>query len=140
MNSKVGARIKYPYSVDYNDHFETPLRAYTDIFPVIETLIQQKCKGKQGKRVTIYDPFFCTGRAASLLRQCLQSHNEELAEKVDIQHEKRDFYKDLRENTVPKFDILVTNPPYSGDHKERFLEFAVNELCNSSRPFFLLMP
>ena len=59
---------------------------------------------------------------------------------MDIQHEKRDFYKDLRENTVPKFDILVTNPPYSGDHKERFLEFAVNELCNSSRPFFLLMP
>jgi len=41
---------------------------------------------------------------------------------------------------VPKFDILVTNPPYSGDHKERCLEFAVNQLCNSSRPFFLLMP
>jgi len=132
MNSKVGAS-KYPYSVDYNDHFETPLRAYTDVFPVIETLIQQKCKGK---RVIIYDPFYCTGRAASLLRQCLQSNNEKLAEKVDIQHEKRDFYRDLRENTVPKFDILVTNPPYSGDHKERCLEFAVN----SSRPFFLLMP
>jgi len=26
----------YPYKVDYNDHFETPLTAYKDIQPILE--------------------------------------------------------------------------------------------------------
>ena len=45
-----------------------------------------------------------------------------------------------KDSTIPDYDILVTNPPYSGDHKERCLEFAVNQLKKFGRPFFLLLP
>ena len=37
---------------------------------------------------------------------------------------------------VPKYDVLVTNPPYSGDHMERLLRFA----RESQKPFLLLLP
>jgi hypothetical protein len=89
---------------------------------------------------TIYDPYFCTGRAVTLLKQTFSNHNAKSQAKVRIQHEKRDFYKDIRKNKVPQHDILVTNPPYSGNHKERCLEFAVGQLKSHGRPFFLLMP
>mmetsp|Transcript_18289 Transcript_18289/g.39530 ORF Transcript_18289/g.39530 Transcript_18289/m.39530 type:complete len:249 (-) Transcript_18289:63-809(-) len=65
---------------------------------------------------------------------------KKISSTIRIQHEKRDFYQDDRNNTVPKHDILITNPPYSGDHKERCLEFAVRQLKNYGRSFFLLMP
>jgi hypothetical protein len=38
-------------------------------------------------------------------------------------HAKRDFWADVAKGTVPEYDILVTNPPYSGDHKERIIKF-----------------
>lgn len=50
--------------------------------------------------------------------------------------QKRDFYADVREGTVPDYDILITNPPYSGDHKEKIIKFCVE----SRRPWALLMP
>ena len=34
------------------------------------------------------------------------------------------------------YDILVTNPPYSGEHKPRLIEF----LKRSEKPFLLLLP
>ncbi len=40
--------------------------------------------------------------------------------------QKRDFYADVRKGRVPEYDILVTNPPYSGDHKERILKFCMD--------------
>ena len=37
---------------------------------------------------------------------------------------------------MPKYDILITNPPYSEDHKEKILEF-----CSVlTKPWFLLLP
>lgn len=37
---------------------------------------------------------------------------------------------------IPDYDVLVTNPPYSGDNMERLLRF-----CSRSRkPFMLLLP
>ena len=128
----------YPYKTDYNDHFETPLRAYIDILPLMQTAIgEKKIEGqKNNSEFTIYDPYFCTGRAATLLKQTFMECNTT----VNIQHKKRDFYKDIRKKKVPQHDILVTNPPYSGNHKERCLEFAVGQLKRYGRPFFLLMP
>jgi hypothetical protein len=135
----------YPYPTDYNDHFETPLRAYTDILPLMQSVIEAKSRSpniskSNPSKFTIYDPYFCTGRAATLLEQTFTKHNAKSQTKVCIQHEKRDFYKDIRKNKVPQHDILVTNPPYSGNHKERCLEFAVGQLKSHGRPFFLLMP
>lgn len=37
---------------------------------------------------------------------------------------------------LPEFDVLVTNPPFSGDHIERTLAFAL--ACR--KPWFLLLP
>ncbi|GMI45244.1 hypothetical protein TrCOL_g4009 [Triparma columacea] len=33
----------------------------------------------------------------------------------------RDFYSDVSSSTVPPFDMVITNPPYSSDHKSRCL-------------------
>lgn len=135
----------YPYKTDYNDHFETPSRAYDDIFPILEHVLLNKQKQKTNKQgtskneATIYDPYYCAGRAAILLTELFQRHKSKSL-KIHVKHDKRDFYRDIQENTVPRFDILVTNPPYSEDHKERCLQFAMEQLKNHGKPFFLLMP
>ena len=146
---------KFPYPTDYNDHFETPARAYEDIFPLMEYILAGKQKHdskkmpaiaepqhKQGRtsEKVIYDPYYCAGRAATLLNGVFQRAKISTSTPIRIQHEKRDFYRDIKQNTVPQYDILVTNPPYSGDHKERCLDFAVSQLKIYGRPFFLLMP
>ncbi|EFJ51651.1 hypothetical protein VOLCADRAFT_120421 [Volvox carteri f. nagariensis] len=51
-------------------------------------------------------------------------------------HRNRDFYQDVKCGDVPPYDILVTNPPYSADHKERILEFCLR----SGKPWALLLP
>merc|ERR1712194_10075 len=73
-------------------------------------------------------------------RACFNGKSKHVPSTIRIQHEKRDFYQDIRQNSVPDYDMLVTNPPYSGNHKEQCLEFAVNQLKTFGRPFFLLMP
>ena len=138
--SSVGKSF-YPYPTDYNDHFETPLYAYTDIRPLMQIMMNKKIKDHNTKKssspqFTIYDPYFCTGRAKSLLEETFKECNAEIL----VQHQKRDFYKDICKHNIPPHDILVTNPPYSGNHKERCLEFAVDQLKSLGIPFFLLMP
>ena len=138
--------MSYPYKVDYNDHFETPRRAYEDVLPLLD-LISPSARGslntkesKKRKRSstpshrddhTLYDPYYCAGRAKDLLN-AIGFPN--------VQHAKRDFYADVRNGTVPKYDTLVTNPPYSEDHKERCIEYAVQSLRKEGKPFLLLMP
>lgn len=53
-----------------------------------------------------------------------------------MEHRNEDFYKVIRDKQQPAHDVLVTNPPYSGDHKQRCLEY-----CRTSgKPWFLLIP
>lgn len=47
-----------------------------------------------------------------------------------------DFYRVVKENRLPDFDVLVTNPPYSSDHPARLIEFV--KQCG--KPWALLMP
>jgi hypothetical protein len=47
-----------------------------------------------------------------------------------------DFYAKIEAGTVPSFDVLVTNPPYSGDHMRKLLQFATQ--CG--KPWLLLVP
>jgi hypothetical protein len=115
----------FEYKVDYNDHFETPLVAYQDILPLLDGL-----KPKRTHHI-LYDPYYCNGRTAVLLRQL---------DFEQVIHAKRDFYKDIEQNSVPKHDTLVTNPPYSESHKEKCLEFCIKQLLKENRAFFLLMP
>mmetsp|Transcript_32917 Transcript_32917/g.49609 ORF Transcript_32917/g.49609 Transcript_32917/m.49609 type:complete len:365 (-) Transcript_32917:33-1127(-) len=131
----------FPYPVDYNDHFETPQRAYADIYPLLQYCLQKQKKSNNEEAI-IYDPYFCTGTAATLMEQTFKSNKDKspLPSPVRIHHKKADFYVDVKQNKFPQYDILVTNPPYSSNHKERCLEFAVNQLKRNGRPFFLLMP
>lgn len=116
---------KYPYETDYNDHFETPLAAYQDVMPLISLLLDDDLSRR------VYDPYFCQGQA--------KEHLQSLGLQKVIHH-KRDFYKDIRNNHVPKYDLLITNPPYSDQHKKQCLEYCFQRLRQDNVPFLLLMP
>jgi hypothetical protein len=47
-----------------------------------------------------------------------------------------DFYAAMDNDSVPPHDVLLTNPPYSGDHMERLLTFCRDH----SKPWLLLVP
>jgi len=120
-------KLHFPYKANFNDHFETSIEALEDLMPVLEayrSLVRPNCPEK----FTLYDPYYCAG--------AIRSHWKELGIEHFI-HEKRDFYADISEGTVPiGFDMLVTNPPYSDDHIERLLDF----LIGSNKAFAFLVP
>jgi len=121
---------RYPYPVDYCDHFETSYEAYKDIDPFLQALSNYLGKKNGKKELKIYDPYFCAGSTIE--------HLSRLGYLTDnIYHWKRDFYKDIEQNKCPNdFDVLLTNPPYSDDHKERCLQYTIE--CQ--RPTILLLP
>jgi hypothetical protein len=127
--SRPWAASDFPYKVDYNDHFETPLVAYQDIAPLLDWLAGSAKTTRTDIR--IYDPYYCNGQTQALFRQLGFE---------GIINRKRDFYQDIEQQTLPEFDILVTNPPYSDQHKQQCLDFALDQLRTAGKPFFLLMP
>jgi len=116
---------KWPFPTDYLDHFETSLDAIKDIEPMLVRLAH--ALGKSKAQLVVYDPYFCQGG--------IRKHYEALG-LMNLVHENRDFYADIAGGRVPEYDILVTNPPYSEDHKERILAFC----AESGKPWALLMP
>ena len=117
----------YPYPVVPDDHCESPMEAYQDIEHFL--VVIAKSLGKTKESLRIFDPYFCEG-----------SMKERLAAIgfPNVTNEKRDFYESITTNTVPDYDVLITNPPYSGTHMERLLQYC-NE-NNGTRPWFLLLP
>ncbi|CAM9768591.1 unnamed protein product [Ectocarpus sp. 8 AP-2014] len=121
----VAAPHHHPFPTEYGDHFETPLQAYRDIEGALALLA--KLLDKKRKHLRIWDPYYCAGRTPRLLGQLGFPK---------VEHSNQDFYKVVREKRQPKHDVLITNPPYSGDHKKRCLEY-----CRASgKPWFLLVP
>lgn len=55
------------FEVDYNDHFETPMVAYSDIVPMLKELA--KSLGKSPKDLIIYDPYYCQGAMVDMLAE-----------------------------------------------------------------------
>eukprot|EP00913_Durusdinium_trenchii_P002227 g2057.t1 len=88
------------------DHFETSADALHDVAPLLRRAAKQRHLAVDDLRV--YDPYYCNGRAKELLKA--------LGFRRAI-NRRRDFYADIAHNTVPQFHVLLTNPPYSGDHK-----------------------
>lgn len=84
------------------------------------------------KDPVIYDPYYCDGQTKVLLQQELGYDR--------VVHEKRDFYADLDNDTVPAHNWLVTNPPYSDEHKIKCLDYAIQRLKHDNVPFALLLP
>lgn len=132
------ASSRHSFEADEADHCETPRRAYQDIVPVLDQ-IAASC-GKTRRDLIIYDPYYCDGGIKEKMKS-LGCHN--------VINENRDFYHDISENTIPKHDVVVTNPPYSGDHMGKMLQFVSNNRGkgtakgnnqSSCIPFLLLLP
>lgn len=117
----------YPFPTDYADHFESPFRAYQDLEPFLVWLCRALGKQQGKPALHIYDPYYCQGAVVGLLGRLGFSH---------VTNKMSDFYADVAENRIPQHDVLVTNPPYSGDHKEKALRFCLA----SNKPFCLLLP
>jgi hypothetical protein len=131
---------RLPFSADYNDHFETPQRAYADLAQAVIDRLIPAVNGSAPKElprtsITLYDPYYCQGRTKELLQELGFT---------SVVHDCRDFYRDIREKQVPHHDFLVTNPPYSESHKEQCLRFAFSQLQpreeEKGRSFGVLLP
>eukprot|EP00401_Gymnodinium_catenatum_P056935 CAMPEP_0117480380 /NCGR_PEP_ID=MMETSP0784-20121206/12362_1 /TAXON_ID=39447 /ORGANISM="" /LENGTH=193 /DNA_ID=CAMNT_0005274819 /DNA_START=111 /DNA_END=692 /DNA_ORIENTATION=+ len=83
--------------------------------------------GKPPAEIGLYDPYFCNG--------AVRKHLASLG-LTKLVHEDRDFYADVAAAAVPAYDVLLTSPPFSGDHKERILTFC----ATSGKPWLLLLP
>ena len=119
------AHEEYPYIVDDDDHCESPLEAYSDISGFLNELAKEL--NKTPETLAIYDPYYCEGSVVARLNS-LGFKN--------VYNRKEDFYAVAASNSLPNFDVMVTNPPYSGDNVEKLLRISLS----SSKPFFLLMP
>ncbi|CAK0814182.1 unnamed protein product [Prorocentrum cordatum] len=157
---------EWPYETDAGDHFETSVEAYRDIAPLLRVAARSRARARgrplagAEERLRVYDPYFCSGRAVELLRGLGYPQ---------VINRRRDFYRDIAEGAVPKYDVLVTNPPYSEephaipyiphaqgkpleaqirsahDHKERLFDFVLGRQRRARdrgvpEPFMLLLP
>ena len=118
-----GFLSRWSFPTDYLDHFETPREAYGDVLPLL------RAAGPLAA-LRVYDPYYCAGAVVAALA-ALGCRN--------VINQNRDFYADVAADAVPPHDLLVTNPPYSGDHKQRLLDFLLSR-AQQGRPFLLLMP
>lgn len=119
---------RYPFQVDDTDHCETPLQAYRDVIDVLDRLARSLNKSRSTLR--IYDPYYCDGG----VKKKLASFGF-----ASVINQNRDFYDDIDKNIIPEYDLLVTNPPYSGVHMEKILTFC-SKISHTKKPFLLLLP
>lgn len=117
---------EWNFEVDYCDHFETPLIAYEHILPFLRIVAANL--NKELTELVIFDPYYCQGRTITLLQSLGFVH---------IINENKDFYASIMNQTVPDYDVLITNPPYSGDHKSRLFDFLGK---TQTKPYFCLLP
>lgn len=122
--------MNFPYDVDPDDHCESPLEAYTDIVPLLDSY-RRRIRKQSNDQLSIYDPYFCNGRVAR--------HLESLGF-PDVYNRKEDCYKVWKDPSLyPKYDIFLTNPPYSVDHIEKLMHHVTGKQ-NKNKPWMLLMP
>ena len=118
-------RPAFAFSVDDTDHCETPAAAYSDLLCLLDACCH--ILGKTRRRLRIYDPFYCDGAVIRHLGN---------AGFVDVYNRCEDFYKVQAAGKVPSYEVIVTNPPYSGEHIEKLLAFC----ASSGKPWFCLLP
>lgn len=52
---------EWPFETDFNDHFETPKRAFRDVRPALRAIA--KGRDVEPAALRIYDPYYCRGEA-----------------------------------------------------------------------------
>lgn len=124
-------RPRYSFQVDDTDHCETPIQAYKDLLPVLDRIA--KSLNKKRSNLVVYDPYYCDGGVEKKLNSYGFS---------TVINRNRDFYQDIKNKETPEYDVLVTNPPYSGAHMEKLLDYcnAIATTRSSGKPFLLLLP
>jgi hypothetical protein len=143
----------FPYPTDADDHCETPLEAFEHIVFFLQTMSRSFCghassscssSKRSSSTLRIYDPYYCDGAV---------KRNFSALGFPNVYNEKQDCYAIWKEASspssplsstttttdLPEFDVLVTNPPYSGDHVERLMEFVTSRRFGN-RPWCLLLP
>lgn len=116
---------EYPYETVSADHCETAPEAYADAALALDLIAGEL--GKTRETLDIYDPYYCNGAAKKHLHQLGFT---------SVYNACEDFYRIIEEKRVPGHDVVVTNPPYSGDHVQKLLRFC----RQNGKPFLLLMP
>jgi hypothetical protein len=122
------------------DHCETSEAAVRDISRVLRVLAPLLLgdPAAPSAQLRLWDPFYCQGTVKVHFRQ----HGFPLC------HNKREDFYALVENsrrqqeeggrpTLPPHHVLVTNPPFSGTHIQRALEFCAG---HGDVPWAMLLP
>ena len=103
----------FPFPTDPDDHCESPLQAYAHVEPFLSLLGTLLGKG-DNKELRLYDPYYCNGS--------VKNHLNRIGYPT-VYNEKEDCYKVwASDSSYPDFDVLITNPPYSGDHIEELIQ------------------
>ena len=105
----------FPYQTDPDDHCETPLQSYKDILPILNKLCSSF--GEEKHSMKIYDPYFCDGSVVKHLSSLGFS---------SVYNKKEDCYAVWKSNSEPRFDVFLTNPPYSEDHIEKLMKYVTS--------------
>ena len=120
-----------PPAREASDDAETPLAAFADIAPVLRALAASLPRAGGARALRVWDPYFCRGASARRLAAlgfCA-------ARNVDA-----DFYASQGYARQPRalaaFDVVVTNPPFSGTHIARLLDW----VARIPQPALLLLP
>ena len=109
------------------DDRETPLCALEDVSCLLDAQITDK-----NEDLVVYDPYYCKGGIKIALGALgyRNVHNEDV-----------DCYTAWKASAgspgaVPKYHVLLTNPPYSADHIRRVVHYAIK----SGKPWAMLLP
>ena len=81
---------QWNFEVDYNDHFETPFMAYSDIDNYLKLVSQSLNKLPQD--LVIYDPYYCQGK--------MLQHLQRLGY-LNVINKNSDFYEDISSGSIP---------------------------------------
>lgn len=125
LKSRGTSQGPLPFVADPDDHCETSPVAHAHIAPLLNFIAKQL--GKAPCDLQIYDPYYCAGGTVYHLNK-LGFGN--------VYNKCEDFYNVIAEGRVPSHDVILTNPPYSGDHFDKLLQF----LSTNNKPALLLLP
>ena len=113
------------FAADEDDHCETAPQAYADVASSLQLVA--RALGVEPAALRIFDPYYCNGAVVRHLGKLGFPH---------VHNVNEDFYATLEAGTLPAHDVVVTNPPYSGSHPQRLLDF----LRSNGKPWLALMP
>jgi len=122
----------FPFPTEADDHCETPVNSYRDIVPLLQK-ISSRINGttsSSNSSLRIYDPYYCNGAMVEHMAQ---------VGFPNVYNRKEDCYSIWSSSKCPVFDVLVTNPPYSGDHIAQLMQHVTAKQFGD-RPWLLLLP